>query len=194
MGLICCRHALWAKYNPLTLFRLGYVMTTYSIILLIALSIGRSQSGWKSDDNIFGKFLELLNIDNSLSKQSVKSTFQKIWSVNFAFFKHFPSILGQGVSLADFGSVVLGSNLAGAKIFQALIFFLHLNKLINDKHFSSTRFILDADFFPANLGGLGICLASEIALPAYLSNVHALIGVTFLLLKHEIHCDKNLYL
>ena len=46
---------------------------------------------------------------------------------------------------------------------------------------------------PVNLGGLGIRLASEIALPAYLSSVHASIGVTLSLLKQEIHCDKNLY-
>ena len=44
---------------------------------------------------------------------------------------------------------------------------------------------------PVNLGGFGIHLASEIALPAYLSSVSASIGIAFSLLKSEIQQDPN---
>ena len=52
----------------------------------------------------------------------MKSKFLKTWSVNFGFFKHFSQNLGLGVSIADFGSVVTGSNPGLAQDFLAYFF------------------------------------------------------------------------
>ena len=46
---------------------------------------------------------------------------------------------------------------------------------------------------PVNLGGFGNRLASEIALPAYLSSVRASIGTTSSLLTPEIQQDRNAF-
>ena len=57
----------------------------------------------------------------------MKFTFQKTWFVNFGFLKHFSQIIGLGVSIADFGSVDLGSNPNWAQDFSDFVFyFLHL--------------------------------------------------------------------
>ena len=46
---------------------------------------------------------------------------------------------------------------------------------------------------PVKQGGLGVRLASEVALPAYLSSVRASQGVTFSLLQQEIQQEQNLF-
>ena len=46
---------------------------------------------------------------------------------------------------------------------------------------------------PVKQGGLGIRLASDIALPAYLSSVCASRGITFSLLSQEIQEEENLF-
>ena len=47
----------------------------------------------------------------------MKSEFLKTRFVHFGFFKHFSQNLGLGVSIADFGSVVPGSNPGQAQDF-----------------------------------------------------------------------------
>ena len=46
---------------------------------------------------------------------------------------------------------------------------------------------------PVKQGSLGIRLASEVALPAFLSSVCASRGITFSLLSHDIQQEQNLY-
>ena len=46
---------------------------------------------------------------------------------------------------------------------------------------------------PVKQGGLGIRLASEVALPAYLSSVRASQGTTFSILWQDIHQEKNIF-
>ena len=46
---------------------------------------------------------------------------------------------------------------------------------------------------PVKLGGLGVRLASEVALPAYLSSVRASQGTTFSLLSQEIRQEQNVF-
>ena len=60
----------------------------------------------------------------------MKSKFQKTWSVNLGFFKHFSQNLGLGVSIADFGSVVPGSNPGRAQDFPDIFSFFAI-KLTN---------------------------------------------------------------
>ena len=46
---------------------------------------------------------------------------------------------------------------------------------------------------PVRYGGLGVRLASEIALPAYLSSVCASRGITFSLLSQDLQQEENLF-